>query len=336
MLNALQSLFGWFGNRLSPHNVEDQNASEIQSQPAPPRPTQDEYVKNADESIAHFYDAAKWILGVFAAVAVLLLAGTQLSNIGRLPVGGTLNDHRFDVALASVLVGIFSTGVVILSTVRVLQSGRASIQQIKEEEHYDEVGKRHFWQRTPADLKVVRQLSTLSQYPVSSRVRSWDNAYNEMVDKYRHFPKPRTPQEQAQIAQLRSNLAEFELSRLRVLAIVKAEQVRRTFRHSLVLMFVFGLTASIAIVGFAWAANPPAISASAILFPSRATLTLTAAEQEVLSARIGPTCVGGTIEVIVLDQSSNQYDVVTVPAQGCEVARFMAGAGGIGTLQPQP
>ena len=54
MLNALQSLFGWFGNRLSPHNVEDQNASEVQSQPAPPRPTQDEYVKNADESIAHF------------------------------------------------------------------------------------------------------------------------------------------------------------------------------------------------------------------------------------------------------------------------------------------
>lgn len=80
-------------------------------------PPREEWVRQADEGTKNIQDTARWLLGVMAAG---LLAGTQLSGLGRLK----LDEWRLWLAAGTAATTIASVGWIITAILNIQVSGR--------------------------------------------------------------------------------------------------------------------------------------------------------------------------------------------------------------------
>jgi hypothetical protein len=88
----------------------------------------------------------------------------------------------------------------------------------------------------------------------------------------------------------------------------------------------------------AWAANPSPSSAATTTpqfqIPAQANIQLTDLGSEALSNTLGAECVKSPVQVIVLNASEERMDVISIPTESCNLARFTIVDGITGALEP--
>ena len=199
-------------------------------------------------------EAAKWLIGSFAAVGAALIAGSQLSNIGKLPVcySDSIQCARLWVAGGGAVTALLGVMWAVWTGVQLLTPVRSQEGDLKQ--HWTEGTPIYkYFKTNPAQLQGFQDFDQMEQ---AER------------DAYKAFEKLNAPhgeEDAADVADTEQDLDVAEavlkdvLSRADdVLTIANHVQYVHYFRKTALkrLMFAAGLAAT-GIVAFSWAANPP-------------------------------------------------------------------------------
>ncbi len=195
-------------------------------------------------------DAAKWLVAGAAAVGAALIAGSQLSSIGRLEAGWptTVATARLWVAAAGVLIGLAGVAYVFRLAVGVLLPVLVLISDLADNWDRPAPALRpvvQFFHRhpkflqgaaTPAELigyraELIERLA--KQEDVSARIAGIDQRIQAVEDMANH------------------------------------QALKARFERALRRLLAAAALIAIGIVGFAWAANPPARPVTADLRGAR-------------------------------------------------------------------
>jgi hypothetical protein len=259
-------------------------------------------------SISHLQDTAKWLLTVFGAVAGFLLAGTQLSKLGQL----SALDGRFFVAILAGAIALVAVVSILHAVTQVLVTPPVEIDQLT-------AGESHFAQRTGM-TGGFNSVSDLRAFEEAAR-----REYIEAVRKG----------SAEEIGKLGPKIAFFNNVVSQVLVGIRWQRTSTQFASAVNRLVGAAVVAAIALVVFAWAANPQANPLpGAFQTPADAQLSLTPAGRSALEAIVGQACVAaGQIHVVVLTGTiGGSYDVVTVPSSQCRVARLTLSDNSLGAL----
>jgi hypothetical protein len=252
----------------------------------PEQSAEDLVVKGEFDAIDQLRALGRWLLTIFAAVAALLIAGVQVSSIGRLSLG----DPRLWFAVVCGMLTLVSLAVILAMFVRVLSPATISMKKLTTEESRDP--------RSP-DVRYLVENGYLGDHPSVAALYAAYQAPNATAAVQRRVD--------------------------RVNATVLFERTRRRFQHAFMVTIPAAVLAALFIAGFVWAANPPAAPAGPFAMPAEANLKLDAPPQAALSDQLGPSCVTSEVHVIVLAVHDGAYDVVSVPSDLCKLLRFSVG-----------
>ncbi len=287
---------------------------------APPGAGGDAAGSDYDRAVDHLRATAKWLLGTFAAIGAVLVAGTQVSKIGQLAP-----DWRLALAVIAFAVGLLAVGVAILAVLNVLTSGHTSIAAL----HREQTAHPH-----SSLSQMLAETSLLDEYDhrVSELIQEANDALNERAA----VANDDSPQGIARYKRANATIAYTNVVKGQLLALARNQMVRDEFDRQRWPLLLAGLVAACAIATFAWAANPVADLPPAVQIPSTGTVELSAAGQRILAATLGPTCVPQPVRVVVIGASDGKFDLVVVPTDQCRPARFtLPDGGGIGVLTPE-
>jgi hypothetical protein len=263
-------------------------------------------------AIGRLRDTAKWLIGAYAAVGTVLIAGLQLTGLG----GIEDHDHlRWAIvgagsALAAVVVGIVFVARVLVpidvDDEKVAKEGRKADREAMALD----LGLRFGGQA--ARFEVLK-----TQY-----VRARDAFVKAREDGGENLD------------QLRKEMVELyePLARLRYAALLR--RVKWRFNVAQAVLFVASAVVAAGVILFAWAANPSdADNAKAkaervgptLEQPSPVTLTIDAKRDSLatLRAALGDGCAPyRDIEAIAIGGSVGHPEVVTLGTGGCQIVRF--------------
>ncbi|MGW2827668.1 pentapeptide repeat-containing protein [Streptomyces sp. NPDC001286] len=186
-------------------------------------------------------DAAKWLIASSAAVGAALLAGSQLSNIGKLDFG-----VRFTVALVGAIVGLVAVVWAIWIAVQLMIPETVTVDQLaadwKEKKRYKDAIE--FFTAQPKYLQgfdTVEELINTRQGEVDE-LSALDGEDLET---------------EAMRQEKKENIKEIDERALNVEAMAQTKTVEARFKKSLRLLLIAAAAAAVGIVAFAWASNPP-------------------------------------------------------------------------------
>lgn len=243
-------------------------------------------------------DLAKWLLGIFAAIAVILTAGIQLSSIGHLS-GGSL---RFWVAIGGIALALLSVGGMVWFVVQVLVVNAVTLNQLVREE-----GKRR-----SALMDFIRDGGFLEAgYPTVRKMR--DEARTQFA------PGAKPSLVGPLIRPMLAGASYFLL--------------RSRFQRAVIAMFAFAITAAVGICFFAWAANPqPSAKAGLFQAPTEAYVALSEGGKAMLTDSLGKECVASEVHVILLSSTDTTAEAVSIPTDDkrCKAAKFTVGSSILG------
>ncbi|GIJ36547.1 pentapeptide repeat-containing protein [Verrucosispora sp. WMMD703] len=202
-------------------------------------------------------DAAKWLVASAAAVGAAMLAGSQLSSIGELPLGvpDSVDRARLWVAVTGAAAGLSTVVYAIWTAVQILlpklvlvSDLDAAWTQRRSElttvvEHFRRNPKYLQGFSTPADIITAREELIAAQREPSTA----DDVRTQLA---------------AGIADLDERITAIEDT-------ATHEALKNQFRHALRKLMLATAVAAIGIVAFAWAANPPAVQPTADLRNAR-------------------------------------------------------------------
>ncbi len=290
-------------------------------------------------------EVAKWLIGAFAAVAAVMLAGTQLSSLGALP---TEHPTRLLVAVAAavVVVGATTGAIYQLSTVLPLDFSGV-----------------HGLVRESREVPMREVLAADSGYRAGrENVQALLVDYETARDEERSAHRRRAalevevadavkPSEEltGRLARAtkREELAEAEVQSLKshVTALIQMKgylNVRRRFDSARTAVLWLAALAAAGIITFAWAANPeggtPAAGAVLDARPVEAKLVLTPAGLAELRSVLGEECAQRSAEsgtrVVAMAADAGTADVVVLAEGPCGETIRLDIEGRLGRLVP--
>lgn len=200
-------------------------------------------------------DTAKWLVGAFAAVGAALLAGTQISNLGKLPMCVSPPEcARIWVAIAGIVVGLGGVAMAIAVAVGIMtQSGRSVAELVKEVKKTHSPLRKYFV-GYPVVLQGFKDLDDL--------VRCEKAAYAEfdrLTEELKKSPGARRGKVEQALQAADDDLADV-LARSEAVVSLANQVVFSSYfkRRGLRLIFVGAAAAAVGLGMFAWAANPGA------------------------------------------------------------------------------
>jgi hypothetical protein len=248
-------------------------------------------------------DTAKWIITIFASVGAVLTAGSQLSNIGRLPVPPDIASNRVPIAIVSGILVLIGIGTIIWQGVKVLTTGGGNFNQLSQDEA----------------AYLVNSGALGAQYSSIGEIQAAVTA----IDTERSGLDWADLAQRERIRALENQLGYINRLVTRAAAALRYQKVVKAFHDAAKWMLAGGALTAIAFVVFVWATNPPAPSeAPEFVVPANATLSLTPEQQQQLAKSLGETCVQGDIPVVILSTDDERADVVSVAQGDCKLARF--------------
>jgi hypothetical protein len=282
----------------------------------------DDSPKKDPNAVQQMQETAKWLLGLYAAVGALLMTGVQLTGFGRLRPGSP----EFVQAVVAVGVAWIGICIAILCALAVLITGRTSLSSLAARE------KRPDWRGR--DKKEIEFLKAMDATESFTTLQELEETRDTVVDrnrasyKYAAWRADKTsspfPAGSDVDPHIPDVIAKVNEAQQRVFQDYSYERVRRQFRAS-VIGIVAGSTLTLA-AGLAFIlvahAEPPSDAVSSV--PSEQTIQLVGARQTALASSLGPECVRGPIDVIVLGVTGQNLDVVAVPTEICQPIRFSA------------
>jgi len=268
-------------------------------------------IRTANEKLR---DTAKWIITSFAAIGAILLAGIQLSNVGKLTAD--TSECRVAAVIAGVVLAILGIGVAMAFTSRVLAPFLNTFRSADEHPDVTDrvLGDGELIGLTYGELKTsVRE--------VKEAVRAAQEASGD-------------DSEDPTLKEAERAHDEWEDSRRLALAMIGRELLWQRYERSrrMLIWVALPLTA-FGLAVFAWGANPPAADAdqsSAVLerVPKLVFVKLSNAGVDALRER--RRCSRPTLQALTISGDPGAVEVVTIPAGGCEAVRFVL-TPGLGT-----
>jgi hypothetical protein len=263
-------------------------------------------------------DTAKWLITIFAGVAGVLVAGSQLSSLGKLDLG-----PRLLAALAGLALGIAGAAYAVMNTVPVLTSARVRLAELAVTQDKDE---QRFLQDN-AELLLglandARELKQRYDIALSARAQAFTRLYANPTDADLNT--------QAKVSDAQASNYSQAVGGL--LTAARYDRVRRKFEAAQREMLWGGLFAAAGIALFAWAANPPeppAESSAAVPnSPVAVRVFLTPDGTAALTGILGEACVTDPagVEAIALEASDSSATLVSIGTASCKVARFSLGS----------
>lgn len=191
-----------------------------------------------DRSVEAMRATSRWTLAAFAAVGTVLVAGSQLSTIGRFEV----NEPRLWVAVAALAVVLGIAGLAVWFVIAVETAGETSLSDLAwEEEH-----------QSSADAKFLRaNAALLGGFPSA---RALDAAYRAAIQA-RYDAIVAGSQDDIDAAQ-RWVMYLGDVVIFPLLSALRYHRVRCTFDRWAGRIVILGVIAGLAVGAFTWAANP--------------------------------------------------------------------------------
>jgi Pentapeptide repeats (8 copies) len=236
-------------------------------------------------------DAAKWMVASSAAVGAVLIAGSQVSSIGKLEVcvPGPVGCNRLWVALLGAVTGLGAVVYAIWQAVRLLLPVSLTLHDLEELWAADETSSpvRRLLARLAGDRAnplqrgfgrwldrrrspVVRFFTDnpgLLQHPTPNALReSYNQAWKELKAAEEALAGASRWSRARHQADVTAASARFDALRARiqeVTVLAQYEVLRDDFARMLARLLIAAVVAAIGIVAFAWAANPPEASPAA-------------------------------------------------------------------------
>lgn len=237
-------------------------------------------------AIDRFRDLAKYLITIFAAIGGLLLAGTQLTNIGSLQ--WPENDDRILVGGIGFIVAFLAATMIVWKALDVLQPVETSFDEVKEK-----VGN--------GEIMVPAQL-----------LRPYDSVGELAL--------------MLEAAETASPTREGLLDQVgEIIDKVSYDEIAGRFKAARNWMIGCALVATVAIVAIVWGANPPkSETADPVVrpVPTEVVVSLTPAGRRVLGDSLGENCDGDLIKAISIGGTENTPRVLTLAEDGCKLTQF--------------
>jgi hypothetical protein len=264
-------------------------------------PKADKYEKRLTDAVDHLRGNVKWTVIAFGAIGTTLLAGSQLSNLGKFQT----DEPRLWIALAFAVLALGAATYAIRSALAVAYTGYTELYNLET-----------------ADIQYVERNKALLQGFAS--IQDLRREYEKCIqDRHRELTAAEKNPEA-----LESNEIWFAyLDGLvdDILSYIRHDRIRRQVERSRSELTGASIVAAISLVGFAWAANPKIEQRIVVLKAgaSEASLKLTDAGKKTLEPLLGAACIAsGTISVIALDAASPKPEAISVKSKDCPVVRF--------------
>ncbi|MGZ0152941.1 hypothetical protein ACXJJ3_38190 [Kribbella sp. WER1] len=300
----------------------------------PAKPAESASVDRGDvhaDALNQMRTAVNWLIGALAAVAAAMIAGSQLSSIGKL---SWTADHS---RLLAALIGVTAAVAAILIAIGLLYYTQAPINTdfarltklAKNDRRWGLNGPLR--KQVAGDSTLHRGKDTLQN--LKTAFESVRIEYHRLKDAAydAELKLATTPDEQtragaatlnAQRVVVESRLQEYRNALQRVARVDKYLRTRRRYRVTTAIVILFSVAAAFGFVAFAWAANPADRQQDAVQQRAvAATLTLTDAGRKDLERQLGTACATAAtasgVPVIALTSSGAGVEVVLVPGTAC-------------------
>lgn len=200
-------------------------------------------------------DAGKWLIAAAAGVGAALIAGSQLSSIGKLSVCTPTSEQclRLPLSLLAAVVGLVSIAFIMWSAGRLLLPVEVTITDLAD--HWDsprrEWADAKFFKKNPAYLGYghPRELE-------QARTDTW----TRLTDAEATAESASGPQREnleRDIVQARKEFDEVQDRTMTVTKIAEYQLLKDEYTHFARKLLPAAALAAIGVVIFAWAANPP-------------------------------------------------------------------------------
>lgn len=295
-------------------------------------PPADPYKEASDKTIA----TLTWFVGALAAIATLVVAGTQLSSIGELSKGPRLG-WAIGSAAAALAGTIAAIGLLTWARLPGKPADQARLQELAQgKEGRRGNARRDAWllDRVEADPAFHRGTGSLKD--LMAQMSATDVKYHEALKQF-HKEKsaaratttdPKAENRKAAKAKAALDVATDDVKRLRFGVQMSAHLLRyidfrRKVYRAIWAVLALSVVVAAALVTLAWAANPPEEDSTpqAVARPVHAQLYLVS-KDEIWSARLGAECASAArtadgIEVVALASDDESATVVTIPSGQC-------------------
>jgi hypothetical protein len=215
----------------------------------PDGPTQREL---SEAGNARIRDTTKWLIGAYAAVGAALIAGSQLSNIGRLEA--CLGCGRLWLSITGVALGLSGVAYSVHAGVQVLvwQNKPASDLQVAWERGEKSAVFR-FFRANQVFLQGFRDFRDLAQQEMEV-LQTYDDVEREL----KAASQSDKPQLQLRLGEVDSAVRDLLARSEAVVSLANQVELADFFTRATLRRLLIGAVAVAVGIGlFAWAANPP-------------------------------------------------------------------------------
>jgi hypothetical protein len=242
----------------------------------------------ARAGVERYRDLAKYLIGVFASIGVLLVAGTQLSSLGKL----SWEDDRARLVTAAIALAITVGTIlwIVAAVLAVLRPVDLTLAGVRSDAKLTQVVEQRPELLGGADSVADVEAQTTGPLLSASERAGWEAVGRTVVD--------------------RAALA----------------HTQRTFEAAWRPMAVGAVLGTAAIAVFAWSANPadePAAEAIIDPAPAAVSIDLTNVGRQALDDALGSQCVERSVRALVIGGTREAPRVVTLGTPTCKAAQFV-------------
>lgn len=211
--------------------------------------TPSDWYRTANDMIR---SAAKWVVAAGAGVGAALIAGSQLSSIGKLDVCAptTLECARLPLSFLGAMVALVAVIYIVWRSVRILMPVVVPIDELARE-----------WGNCPvrADVAFFKaNPSVLGEDSPAALLAARDAAWQEWEKAEAALAAtPNSVKVKEQVAQTKAAYASLDDSILTVTSLAQHLVLTSMFGRLMRDVLAATVVSALAIVTFAWAANPP-------------------------------------------------------------------------------
>ena len=210
-----------------------------------------------DRLVDRVRETAKWLVGTFAGIGAALIAGSQLSSIGKLKICTPVSVEcsRLWIALLGAVLALVAIGAAILATIKLMLPAAPTLADLSERELKDPNDPAvKFFVRNPEyrggfdSFKSMRQARADAVAKYEDAVRRFDLAGTQSQADHAEAERAYEEEEIRDIDERFQTISTHALQES--VRIDFEATVKKRLRTSLAV-------AAAGIVVFAWAANPP-------------------------------------------------------------------------------
>lgn len=285
------------------------------SEPEKDTPAKDPAVASVETAVDRIREVTKWLIGAFAAVGVVLAAGSQLSEVGD------LTGWRLFAAFVAILMALVGIAIAILYATKVLTPKSVSLRGVVAGGSGSPLGKEV--ESDPGLLQghgnSLEEFNLKRQEAIAAENDAWARYETSSGDEKKQLA--------TQVKRAEAKRKRMDATLTWILSYARYLDVSATFRKALTAMFVGAVLAAAGIALFAWAAHPEGESedppGAVAAAPREVTVNLSSAGEDALKESVGTSCDTGSMSAIALSGDADAVEMVSVPTGSCKVHSFV-------------